>query len=140
MKHTLLFILCIVLVSTTRSVAQNRIVENANGEAVLVPARGGDTTNGKRPCAVLNKSLRPITVRIQETVDVNNYVQKRTIVLKNLAPHEKRYVGTIGCENALMVETCKSYKIMLTYYEDAPPSTLVSAKAGTNGKSESTAK
>ncbi len=128
MKHFFYFLLSIFSLSASHAYAQKRMVENAIKEVTLVPAKG-DTTNSKRPCAVLNKSLRTITVRIEELVEVDNYLQKRTMVFRNLGPHERRYVGTAGCDHMLMHETCRAYKVILSYFEDAPPKVMVSTKA-----------
>ena len=127
MKYCVYFLVCFLSLSATKSFAQKRMVENAIKDAVLIPATG-DTTNFKRPCAVFNRSLRTITVRVEESVEVNNYLEKRTIVFKNLAPHEKRFVGAAGCDHYLMEENCRAYKVILAYYEDVAPSTMASSK------------
>ena len=127
MKYIFYFLLSVTLISATDAFAQKRLVENAKREAVLVPSTG-DTTNQKRPCAIFNKSLRTISVRVEETVEIDNYRQTRTLVFSNLAPHEKRFVGSAGCDHLLMQETCKAYRILLSYYEDTAPNVMVSTK------------
>lgn len=127
MKYFIYFLVCFLTLSATQSFAQKRMVENAIKDAVLIPAKG-DTTNGKRPCAVFNRSLRTITVRVEESIEISNYLEKRIIVYSKLAPHEKRFVGAAGCDHFLMEENCRAYKVVLAYYEDTAPSAVASSK------------
>ena len=118
MKNTLALILAISLLSAP-AFAQKKIVENAAKEAALVPAIGAKALPDQKACAITNKSAtRTITVRIEESVMVNDFLQKRTMVIANIGPKEQKFVGYAGCDANVLGEKCKGYKILLAYYED----------------------
>ncbi len=117
---TKIFILAITLISANCAFAQKRIVENAGKEAALVPAKDAKVLPDRRACAVTNKSTdRFITVRIEESVMVNNFLQKRIKVVEKIGPQEQKFVGYAGCEANPIYEKCAGYKILLAYYDDA---------------------
>jgi len=119
MKQTI-FLLAISLFSATATFAQKRIVENAAKEAALVPAIGAKVLPDRKACAVTNKSAtRTISVRIEESVMVNDFLQKRIKVIEKIGPKEQKFVGYAGCDANVLGEKCQGYKILVAYYEDA---------------------
>src|ERR1700739_45008 len=114
-----IFILAISLFSASAATAQQRIVENAAKEAALVPAIGAKVLADRKACAVTNKSAdRTITVRVEESVMVNDFLQKRVRVFEKIGPKEQKFVGYAGCDANVLGEKCQGYKILLAYYED----------------------
>ena len=119
MKH-ILSILAIMLFSATATFAQLRTVENASKEASLVPAIGAKALADRKACAITNKSAdRTITVRVEESVIVNDFLQKRTLVFEKIGPKDQKFVGYAGCDASPLGEKCMGYKILLAYYDDA---------------------
>ena len=117
---TLSLILAITIISANGAFAQKRIVENAGKEVALVPAIGAKVLADRKACAITNKSVdRTITVRIEESVMVNDYLQKRIKVIEKIGPKEQKFVGYAGCEANVLGEKCAGYKILLAYYDDA---------------------
>ncbi len=117
---TLTLILAITAISANGAFAQKRIVENAAKVAALVPAKDAKVLTDQKACAITNKSAdRTITVRIEESVMVNDYLQKRIKVVEKIGPKEQKFVGYAGCEANVLGEKCKGYKILLAYYDDA---------------------
>jgi hypothetical protein len=90
------------------------VVENATKYVTIVKS---DTTNS-RSLFIYNKSQRLVTVRIEESVNVDNFLQKRTMIFRKINPNEKRFIGIAGCDHFLMQEKCKGYKLLIAYYED----------------------
>jgi len=121
MKQTI-FILAIAMFGVTTTFAQQRKVENAAKEAALVPAIGAKVLPDRKACAVTNKSgERTITVRVEESVMVNDFLQKRTRVFEKIGPKEQKFVGYAGCDASPLGEKCMGYKVLLAYYDDAAP-------------------
>ena len=119
MKQTIFF-LAISLLSVTTTFGQKRIVENAAKEAALVPAIGAKVLPDRKACAVTNKSAdRTISVRIEESVMVNDFLQKRIKVIEKIGPKEQKFVGYAGCDANVLGEKCSGYKILVAYYDDA---------------------
>ena len=119
-KKTLSLILAITIISANGALAQKRIVENAGKEVALVPAIGAKVLADRKACAITNKSVdRTVTVRIEESVMVNDYLQKRIKVIEKIGPKEQKFVGYAGCEANVLGEKCAGYKILLAYYDDA---------------------
>ncbi len=117
---TLSLILAITIISANGALAQKRIVENAGKEVALVPAIGAKVLADRKACAITNKSVdRTVTVRIEESVMVNDYLQKRIKVIEKIGPNEQKFVGYAGCEANVLGEKCQGYKILLAYYDDA---------------------
>ena len=117
---TLSLILGITIISAGSAFAQKRIVENAAKVAALVPAKDAKVLVDRKACAISNKSSdRTITVRIEESVMVNDYLQKRIKVIEKIGPKEEKFVGYAGCEANVLGEKCAGYKILLAYYDDA---------------------
>ena len=117
---TLSLILAITIISANGAFAQKRIVENAGKEVALVPAIGAKVLADRKACAITNKSVdRTITVRIEESVMVNDYLQKRIKVIEKIGPKEQKFVGYAGCEANVLGEKCAGYKILLAYYDDS---------------------
>ena len=117
---TLSLFLAIGILSAPAAFAQKRIVENAAKVAALVPAKDAKVLVDRKACAISNKSAdRTITVRIEESVMVNDYLQKRIKVIEKIGPKEEKFVGYAGCEANVLGEKCAGYKILLAYYDDA---------------------
>ena len=117
---TLSLILGITIISATSAFAQKRIVENAAQVAALVPAKDAKVLVDRKACAITNKSTdRTITVRIEESVMVNDYLQKRIKVIEKIGPKEQKFVGYAGCDANVLGEKCAGYKILVAYYDDA---------------------
>ena len=73
---------------------------------------------------VMNKSSsRTVTVRIEETTLVNNYLQKKIIAIEKIGPKEQKFVGYAGCDASALYEKCTGYKIAIAYYEEVSPAT-----------------
>ena len=116
----ILLIAAITIISAPGAFAQKRIVENAGKEVALVPAKDAKVLTDRKACAISNKSVdRTITVRIEESVMVNDYLQKRIKVIEKIGPKEQKFVGDAGCEANVLGEKCAGYKILLAYYDDA---------------------
>ncbi len=116
----ILLLAAAAIISANGAFAQKKIVENAAKVAVLVPAKGAKVLTDQKACAITNKSSdRIITVRIEESVMVNDYLQKRIKVIEKIGPNEEKFVGYAGCEANVLGEKCKGYKILLAYYDDA---------------------
>jgi hypothetical protein len=116
----ILLLAATTIISANCAFAQKRIVENAAKVAALVPAKDAKVLVDRKACAVTNKSSdRIITVRIEESVMVNDYLQKRIKVVEKIGPNETKFVGYAGCEANVLGEKCKGYKILLAYYDDA---------------------
>ena len=128
-----IFILAISLFSASAATAQKRMVENATKEAALVPAIGAKVLVDRKACAITNKSAdRTITVRVEESVMVNDFLQKRTRVFEKIAPKEQKFVGYAGCDASPLGEKCMGYKILLAYYDEVTPNnTNATASAST---------
>ncbi len=125
LKHTFMkqtiALLAISLLSATVTFGQKKMVENAAKEAALVPAIGAKILPDRKACAITNKSdSRTITVRVEESVMINDFLQKRTRVFEKVGPKEQKFVGYAGCDASPLGEKCMGYKIMLAYYDDAP--------------------
>ena len=120
MKTSITLLAIITLFSANSAIAQKRIVENAAKVAALVPAKDAKVLVDRKACAITNKSAdRTITVRIEESVMVNDYLQKRIKVIEKIGPKEQKFVGYAGCEANVLGEKCAGYKILLAYYDDA---------------------
>ena len=131
MKQAILF-LAIAILGANTTFAQKRLVENAAKEAALVPAIGAKVLADRKACAITNKSGdRTITVRIEESVMVNDFLQKRIKVVEKIGPKEQKFVGYAGCDASPLGEKCAGYKILLAYYDDAAPSSPVASNAPT---------
>jgi len=129
MKQTI-FILAIGLFSASAAFGQKKLVENAAKEAALVPAIGAKVLPDRKACAVYNKSdSRAITVRVEESVMINDFLQKRTRVFEKVAPKEQKFVGYAGCDASPLGEKCMGYKIMLAYYDEVAPAKEADATA-----------
>ncbi len=75
--------------------AQKMVVENAWSEAGMVAATGVAEQPGKRACAVFNRSAdRIITVRIEESVMINDHLEKRVRAIEKIGPRDRKFVGT----------------------------------------------
>ena len=117
---TIILLAAAAIISANSAFAQKRIVENAAKMAALVPDKGAKVLTDRKACAITNKSSdRIITVRIEESVMVNDYLQKRIKVIEKIGPNEQKFVGYAGCEANVLGEKCKGYKILLAYYDDA---------------------
>ena len=120
MKTSIVLLAIITLFSANSAIAQKRIVENAAKVAALVPAKDAKVLVDRKACAITNKSAdRTITVRIEESVMVNDFLQKRIKVIEKIGPKEQKFVGYAGCEANVLGEKCAGYKILLAYYDDA---------------------
>ena len=118
MKQTLIT-LAIGLLSVNTIFAQQHQVENASREAALVPAIGAKALADRKACAITNKSTtRTITVRVEESVAVNDFVQKKVRVFEKIAPNEQKFVGYAGCDASPLGEKCMGFKVLLAYYDD----------------------
>ena len=117
-----LILLASTLISVSSAYAQKRVVENASNDARLIPATGAKPIDDKKPCAVFNKSTsRTISVRVEESVMLNNFLQKKIIAIEKIGPQEQKFVGYAGCDVNVIREKCVGYKITTAYYEDSAP-------------------
>ena len=130
MKFKTYPLIIVILLNAAITHAQQVVMkENAIKVAALVPAIGDNacTKMSTRPCAVTNKSPdRTITVKVEESVLINNTLVKKQLVLDKVAPSENRYIGCAGCTKDDMSEKCVGYKITMAYYEQ-PDSVRVRA-------------
>ena len=100
--------------------AQKMVVENAWREAGLVAATGVAEQPGKRACAVFNRSVdRVITVRIEESVMINDHLEKRVRAIEKIGPRDRKFVGYAGCDADVLGERCIGFRILVAYYDDA---------------------
>jgi len=121
MKKTIM-LLAFVFIGVTNTFAQKRMVENAMKDVALVPAKSAKALEDKKGCDVINKSSsRTITVRIEESTLVNNFLQKKIIAIEKIGPKEQKFVGYAGCDANVLYEKCTGYKIAIAYYEDGTP-------------------
>ena len=119
MKAKLTLLLVTLLFCAHGSFAQKMIVENARREAVLVPAVGQPAQPDRKACAVMNRSTdRVITVRIEESVMINDFVETKIVAIEKIAPRERRFIGYSGCETDALSRRCVGYKIIVSYYDD----------------------
>ena len=117
----------ILFAGITNVFAQKHVAENAIKVAALVPAQGVVCSPGTKSCAVTNKSTdRSITVKIEETFEVNKQFFKKTIMAEKVVPGENRYIGCAGCPANTAGNKCIGYKIVLAYFEE-PDSVRVRA-------------
>ncbi len=103
---------------------------------------------GKRACAVFNRSVdRIITVRIEESVMINDHLEKRVRAIEKIGPRDRKFVGYAGCEADVLGERCMGFRILVAYYDDASriknahyPSRIssVSTADGVNGVANAT--
>ncbi len=127
-----IFFLAIAILGANTTFAQKRLVENAAKEAALVPAIGAKVLPDRKACAITNKSAdRAITVRIEESVTVNDFLQKRIKVIEKIGPKEQKFVGYAGCDASPLGEKCAGYKILVAYYDDAAPASPMASNAST---------
>ncbi len=123
MKTKIIF-LAITFISVTNftntyAQTQKRIVENAMKDVSLVPSKDAKTKDNQKPCDIVNKSpCRTISVRIEESELVNNFLQKKIISIEKIGPKEQKFVGYAGCDANVVYEKCIGYKISVAYYED----------------------
>jgi len=111
--------IALVFASITSAFAGNKIQEDATKDVKLVPAIRTDATQDQKPCAVANKSLtRTITVRIEESTIVNNFLEKKTITFEKIGPNEHKFLGFAGCDDKVLYNKCTGYKILVAYYDD----------------------
>ena len=111
--------LALTFISVTNTFAQKRSVENATKDVALVPSKSMKAQDDQKPCDVYNKSAcRTITVRIEESTLVNNFLQKKIIAIEKIGPKEQKFVGYAGCDANAIYEKCTGYKISVAYYED----------------------
>ena len=109
-------------ISAASTFAQKRIVENAKRDALLVTANGAKVVENKTAYAVANQSsTRTISVRLEEAVITNNYLEKKVIAVEKIGPNQQKFVGYSGCDTNVLGTKCIHYKIALAYYDDAPP-------------------
>ena len=137
-----------MFISMRSTFAQKMVVENAWREASLVAATGVAEQPGKRACAVLNRSVdRIITVRIEESVMINDHLEKRVRAIEKIGPRDRKFVGYAGCEADVLGERCMGFRILVAYYDDASrvktthyPSrtSSVSSADGVNGVANAT--
>ena len=119
MRTNLIFLLVTLLFCAQGSFAQKMIVENAHREAVLVPAVGQPVEPDRKACAVMNRSTdRVITVRIEESIMINDFVETKVVAIEKIAPRERRFIGYSGCETDALSRRCVGYKILVSYYDD----------------------
>ena len=117
-----IILLTLAIISVSSAFAQKRIVENAIKDVALVPAKSVKAVDDQKACDVFNKSSsRAITVRIEETILVNNFLQKKVIAIEKIGPKEQKFVGYAGCEANVLYEKCTGYKIAIAYYEEDMP-------------------
>ena len=117
-----IILLTLAIISVSSAFAQKRIVENAIKDVALVPAKSVKAIDDQKACDVFNKSSsRTITVRIEETILVNNFLQKKVIAIEKIGPKEQKFVGYAGCEANVLYEKCTGYKIAIAYYEEDMP-------------------
>lgn len=118
----------LAFISATNAFAQNRVVENAIKDVALVPSKDAKMVDNQKPCDIFNKSAtRTVTVRIEESSVVNNFLQKKVIVQK-IGPKEQKFVGYAGCDGNVLYEKCTGYKINIAYYEE-PAAVTTTAQA-----------
>ena len=123
MKLKMYFLIVIIALNITTVHAQQvNMKENAIKVATLVQGsceNGCSKLTGK-PCAVTNKSPdRAITVKVEESFLIHDKLNKKILVLNNIAPSENRYIGCAGCTKDGDVDKCTGYKIVMAYYEQA---------------------
>ncbi len=119
MKLRLIFLIAVITLSAVNVLAQKR-VENAIKATAIIPSVGNEPCKlNTKPCAVINKATdRPITVRVEESIIVNNSFYKKTIELSKIAPGESRYIGCAGSTKDGQYDKSVGYKILLAYYEE----------------------
>ena len=138
MKHSL-YIIAIATVFCTSASAQT-FVEDAIKMAALVPAANNDggcklTT---KPCAITNKAPeRAITVKIEETIIINDEMHKRVMVMERIAPGEKRFIGCAGTTRDDQKVKSAGYKILLAYYDEVTAESARAAMAEPDSDSTS---
>lgn len=107
-----------ILVCTSGAFAQ-RLVENARREAMLVPAKGIQTLPDRKACAIANRSPdRTISVRVEESIMINDFVEKHVKEISKIGPKEQKFIGYTGCETDALSQRCVGYKIVVAYYDE----------------------
>ena len=120
MKKRIYLLFAVIFISIQPTFAQKMIVENAWSEAGLVAATGVAEQPGKRACAVFNRSAdRIITVRIEESVMINDHLEKRVRAIEKIGPRDRKFVGYAGCDADVLGERCIGFRILVAYYDDA---------------------
>ncbi len=118
MKGKVFFILAVIAFCATGASAQ-RVVENARREAILVPARGVAALPDRKACAIANRSPdRTITVRVEESISINDFVEKRVREIAKIGPKDQKFIGYTGCETDALSQRCVGYKILVAYYDE----------------------
>jgi len=121
MKFKIMFV-ALTFISVSNTFAQKRMVENAIKEVALVPSKCTKKLEDQKACDVINKSSsRTVTVRIEETTLVNNFLQKKIIAIEKIGPKEQKFVGYAGCDANVLYEKCTGFKIAIAYYDDNTP-------------------
>ena len=129
MKQTII-LLCLVLVCNANTFAQTNTVENPIKDVQLTASKDYQPIEDQKPVDVVNRSAsKTITVKIEQSILMNNYLEKKMVVLEKLAPNERRFLGYAGCDESAMHQKCVGYKVTLAYYENnVLTSTTVAAK------------
>ena len=118
MKRKLFSLLAVILLYVPAAFAQ-RIVENARREAMLVPARGVAALPDRKACAIANRSPdRTITVRVEESIMINDFVEKQIREVARIGPRDQKFIGYTGCETDALSQRCVGYKILVAYYDE----------------------
>jgi hypothetical protein len=118
MKQIIMFF-TVVIVSVTNTNAQNTTSENPFKDVQLTASKDYKPIDDQKPCDLLNKSAyKTITVKIEQSILMDNYLEKKMIVVEKLGPNERRFVGYAGCDQSAMHQKCMGYKIAFAYYEN----------------------
>ena len=118
MRGKVFFILSVIILYAT-GVSAQRIVENARRDAILVPARGVPALTDRKACAIANRSPdRTITVRVEESISINDFVEKRIREVAKIGPKDQKFIGYTGCETDALSQRCVGYRIMVAYYDE----------------------
>ena len=119
MKRKLVLLLALALLCAPCASFAQRVVENARREAMLVPARGVASLPDRKACAVANRSPdRTITVRVEESVLQNDYLEKKIREVAKIGPREQKFIGYTGCDADALGQKCVGYKIIVAYYDE----------------------
>ncbi len=109
----------LTFISVANTFAQTSITENAIKDVALVPSKDAKPIDDQKPCDIINKSsTRTITVKIEVSSVVNNFLEKKIIAIEKIGPREHKFVGYAGCDDNIMYQKCNGYKISAAYYED----------------------